>query len=321
MPSKTAATSPGAGTLILHVNSPFVPLALLKIGRAVVEGKWVIGYWHWELPEAPPDWRHGLTRVHEIWAPSTFTASAVKTIARNRTIRVLPHPVALGFQSAPPARATGPDLTAMLAFNMASGFTRKNPLASIAAFKTAFGDDPHCKLIVKVAHAEIYLEGHQALRTALEDMPNGELIDRMVDTATMKALYAQTDVVMSLHRSEGFGLVVAEAMLSARPALSTDWSSTPDFLTPKTGMPVSYHLVPARDPQNEYDQPSQKWAEADIDDAAAKLTALRDPALRKALGEAAQADAVKRFSAQAYVKQVFEWIGRPLPADSTHGAC
>jgi glycosyltransferase involved in cell wall biosynthesis len=304
----------GAGTLILHVNSPFVPLALLRLGRPLVEGKWVIGYWHWELLQAPADWRHGVSRIHEIWTPSRFTASAVKSVVGTKPIRILPHPVALGVQSAPRDRAAGLGLTAMVAFNMASGFARKNPLASIAAFKAAFGNDPQNRLVVKVAHAESYPDGHHALQAAIDGMANGILIDRMIDDASMKALYAQTDVVMSLHRSEGFGLVVAESMLSALPVLSTDWSATTDFLTTETGVPVNYRLVPAIDPQGQYHQPLQQWADADIEDAAAKLVALRSPLRRRAIGEAAQGDAAKRFSAHAYVKRAFEWIGRPSQA-------
>ena len=301
----------GPGTLILHVNSPFVPLALLMLGRPVTQGKWTIGYWHWELPRATAEWRHGVSRVHEIWTPSHFTAAAMMPISDGKPIRILPHPVALGYQL-PPHRPGASDgsMTALMVFNMASGFERKNPLAAIAAFKAAFGSDPKAQMVIKVVHAECYPVGHRALLEATGSIPNVTLIDRMIDEAAMKSLYDRTDVVMSLHRSEGFGLVVAEAMLSGLPALSTNWSSTTDFLTPSTGVPVGYKLVPAIDPQASYHDPSQLWAEADVEDAAAKLIGLRDPALRQDIGEAAQAAAVRMFSPQTYVDQAFTWIRR-----------
>ena len=300
----------GAGTLIIHVNSPFIPLALLKLGRTFVEGKWIIGYWHWELPRAPSDWRHGISRVHEIWTPSRFTAAAVENVAGKTLIRVLPHPVALGVRIVP--RKHPPlnrSVTALVAFNMASGFNRKNPLASIAAFKMAFGNDSQAKLIVKVVHSDSYPDGRRALYAAIEGMTNVKLIDGTIDAAAMNDLYRRVDIVMSLHRSEGFGLVVAEAMLNSLPALSTDWSSTTDFLTSETGVPIKYCLVPAVDPQSSYHEPTVQWADADVEYAATKLEALRDPALRRAIGEVAQLDALKRFAAEAYVEAAFQWIG------------
>lgn len=303
----------GAGTLILHVNSPFVPFALLRLGRPFIEGKWVIGFWHWELPRAAPDLQHGVSRVHEIWTPSQFTATAIRGISKGKTVRVLPHPVALAFRDEPRKVDTrGSSITALCAFNMASGFVRKNPLASIAAFKAAFGNNPKARLLLKVSHAQSYPDGRRAILAAIGDMPNVTLIDRLVDEEAMNSLFDQTDVVMSLHRSEGFGLVVAEAMLNSVPALSTDWSGTTDFLTTVTGVPIKYRLIPAIDPQGDYDQPSQLWADANIEDAAMKLSQLRDPAIRQAIGEAARADAVKRFSAKAYVECALEYIKRPL---------
>jgi glycosyltransferase involved in cell wall biosynthesis len=304
----------GAGTLIIHVNSPLLPLALLALGRGVVEGKWVTGYWHWELPQAPEEWRPGASYVHEVWTPSRFTASAVAHVAGPLQLRVLPQPVALGFQRAT-TKAIGASggLRGLISFDMASSFARKNPLAAIAAFEKAFGQSREVRLVVKVTHSDTYPEGARALRQAVDALPNATLIDRTIGYAEIQELYAQTDVVISLHRSEGFGLVVAEAMLSGRPAVSTDWSSTAEFLTPETGVPVNYRLVSAVDLQGEYNYPAQSWAEADIEDAAEKLSALADPARRRAIGEAAQTDAYRRFSAQNYVERAFDSLGQPAP--------
>ena len=73
----------GPGTVILHVNAPLVPLALMQLGRAFVRSKHIIGTWAWELERVPPDWRRGLRFVHQAWAPSQFTAEAVRQKARH----------------------------------------------------------------------------------------------------------------------------------------------------------------------------------------------------------------------------------------------
>jgi hypothetical protein len=87
----------GPGTLILHVNAPLVPLAFIRLGRRLVADKYVVGYWAWELPALPADWRHGIRFVHEVWVPSRFVAQAISSMSFGRPVRVVPHPVALSW--------------------------------------------------------------------------------------------------------------------------------------------------------------------------------------------------------------------------------
>jgi hypothetical protein len=84
----------GPGTVILHINAPLVPLALLQFGRAFVKHKHIIGYWAWELELVPSEWRLGFPFVHQVWVPSRFTAGAVRQQNAVLPIRVVPHPIA-----------------------------------------------------------------------------------------------------------------------------------------------------------------------------------------------------------------------------------
>jgi glycosyltransferase involved in cell wall biosynthesis len=239
----------------------------------------------------------GLRFAHEIWVPSRFTAAAV---ARHTSlpVRVVPHPVP------PVAGATaatgGGRLTVLVAFDMRSGFLRKNPLAAIAAFRQAYGDDPGTRLIVKVSQAAAYPPGWQALQTAVAGAGNIELTDRLLDATAMAALLDAADIVLSLHRAEGFGLVLAEAMQRGKAVVATGWSGNADFLTVENSCPVAYTLVPARDPQGSYDYPDQQWADPDVADAARQLCALRDAGLRSRLGAKALGDARAVFAAERY---------------------
>jgi glycosyltransferase involved in cell wall biosynthesis len=179
---------------------------------------------------------------------------------------------------------------------------RKNPIAAIASFQKAFGDRPDTRMIVKLANADLFPEGDRRLRAAAMGAQNVIFIDRTMQPYELSQLYTEADCLLSLHRSEGFGLVVAEAMLHGVPALTTDWSGTTDFVSTKTGHPVAYRLVSARDPQGTYDYPDLLWAEADTAVAAGMLQELRENA--DGLGERARDDALRRFSGEAYVSAV-----------------
>ena len=150
----------GPGTVILVVNGPFVPLALLILGRRLLAHKWRIGYWAWELPALPPDWCAGADVTDEIWAISGYAARAMKSKLRRPVSVVLP-PVAAPGTVRGNARLQGAAFDArfvvLVAFNMASSFERKNPLAAIAAFQSAFGHDPSVRLLVKITHANALL--------------------------------------------------------------------------------------------------------------------------------------------------------------------
>ena len=214
----------GPGTLLVHVNSPLIPLALWLLGRSVVQNKYVIGYWAWELSEVPHDWHYGIPFVHEIWVPSAFTADAVRKIAGDRPVQVVPHPVALrGLAGGHRLPQLERPYTALIIFNMASSFERKNPIAAITAFARAFGDDASARLIVKTSNSEAFPSGIRSIKKAIGEAQNVMLIDRTISAVEMEELYSECDVLMSLHRSEGFGLPIAEAMLRGLPVVATDW--------------------------------------------------------------------------------------------------
>ena len=94
-PPVTATTMPPAGVpMVLHINPPLLPMALLRLPRDLVRDRRIIGYWSWELQVAPPEWRIGAQFVHEVWVPSPFTAASLEPMMAGR-VRVVPHPVAI----------------------------------------------------------------------------------------------------------------------------------------------------------------------------------------------------------------------------------
>ena len=93
IPVAEAGQFPAGAPLVLHVNAPHVAAALMRLPRGFLRGRRVIGCWAWELPVAPPDWATGLRFVHEVWAPSRFTAAAIEPLLPGR-VKVVPYCVA-----------------------------------------------------------------------------------------------------------------------------------------------------------------------------------------------------------------------------------
>jgi glycosyltransferase involved in cell wall biosynthesis len=310
LPKALVEAGSGPGTLILHVNAPLCGLALLAIGRHRAYGKRIIGYWAWELPEVPAEWKLGVELVHEIWAPSTFTATAIARIAGGRPVRVVPHAVALGPRPDPAPRRPGAPFTVLCLFDAASSVSRKNPEGGIIAFRRAFGDDPGARLVLKTQRLDAAPEQAARLR-ALAAAPNIHLINSVMDQVELNHLFAEADVLLSLHRAEGFGLALAEAMRRGIAVIATGWSGNADFLTPEVGVPIPWRLVPAEDPQRTYHMPSLRWADPDLDAAAEALLALRlDPDRRARLGSAAANYAEAHWSGKAYRAKLRE-LGVP----------
>ncbi len=289
--------------LLLHVNAPLLPAALLRLPRGLLRGRRVIGHWAWELPVAPPDWLAGTAFVHEVWAPSRFTAQALEALMPGR-VRVVPYPIAAA-QPRPSAlgRAdfalSDTAVVTLVSFNLASSFARKNPLAAIAAHREAFGGRPDRVLVVKTGTPDRHPGDMALLREAADGAGNIRFETRVLPIADSHALTACADIVLSLHRSEGFGLVPAEAMLLGRAVVSTDWSATAEFLDAGCGVPIPCRLVPARDPRGVFEAEGAVWADADVGAAAQALRALADdPERRAALGAAAREAAHRRLGAE-----------------------
>ena len=303
---------PGAA-LALHVNAPHVAAALLRLPRRLVRGRRVIGCWAWELPEISPEWRTGVPFVHEAWVPSRFTAGAVEKLMPGR-VRIVPYCVA----ARPPAPSAldraafglpAGAVVVLVSFSLASSFVRKNPLAAIAAHRQAFGERLDRILVMKIGHAGAYEADMAALREAASGASNIRFETRILPPADNHALIACADIVLSLHRSEGFGLVLAEAMLLGRAAVATNWSGNVDFMNDTAAAMVPYRLIPAVDPRGVFQAPGAVWADADVGAASSHLTRLADdPALRLALGSAGRVMAQQRLGTAA-LKAALHGIG------------
>lgn len=283
----------------------------------MVRRKRVVGYFAWELPAIPPNWKKALDLAHEIWVPSRFTADAFRPYTA-LPVRVVPHPVRCP-TVADLARADFglPEdaFVVLTMFHMGAGFVRKNPIGAVRAFRQAFGDNLNAVLVIKVADADLVPWAMAELQSAIGSAPNIRIFHDKLSRDRVAALIRCADVVLSLHRAEGFGLVPAQAMLLGKPVIATGWSGNTDFMNQRNSVLVSYKLVPVRDPQESYTQEDQAWADPDVEQAAVWLRRLAEnPELKQRLGEAATKDAARCFSVSSYALAISGSIATPWPA-------
>jgi glycosyltransferase involved in cell wall biosynthesis len=293
VPTHTAPLPDGAAVITV-LNAPLLPVAGARLPRKLLRGRRMIGMWVWELPHVPPAWRIGGEFVHDVWAPSRFCAQAFEAIAPGR-VHVVPYPIAAG----PPLPIAGDRagfglrgdvFVTLCAFNLASSFARKNPLAAIAAFRAAFGPSPDAMLVLKVTGAATHDAALASIHAATGGAANIRIITDDLPDAALRGLIAASDVILSLHRAEGFGLIPATGALLGKPVIATAWSGNLDFMTPESSALISCKLVPVVDDGGDYTLPGAHWAEPDIEDAVAWLQRLfSDSALRQSMGTQGQA--------------------------------
>jgi glycosyltransferase involved in cell wall biosynthesis len=184
-------------------------------------------------------------------------------------------------------------------FDLASVPARKNPLGAIDAFQRAFSNQSPVALLIKVSHSAEHPREYAAIQEHVRGMPNVYLTDRMLSRARVNGLIAACDAVVSLHRSEGFGLVLAEAMFLGKPVMATGWSGNMDFMNGRNSCPVDYELVTLDRSHGPY-AAGQQWAEPDVDHAAQFMRRLfDDAAFRAQIGEQARETMRTHFSPEA----------------------
>jgi glycosyltransferase involved in cell wall biosynthesis len=254
---------------------------------------------YWELAKAPEAWRSCLTTIDEIWAPSAFVAESFRSVF-DRPITVIPPCIEITEPEPGGHKHFGLEeghFYFLFSFDYFSFPQRKNPLAVVRAFRAAFPDlSAGVGLIVKctglVSH---FPEMKEELRLAGRQDRRIEIIDESLLRQEVLMLMGIAGCYVSLHRSEGFGLGMAEAMALGKPVIATGYSGNTDFLTPATGYPVPYALRKVA-PDEYVHTEGQVWADPD---EAACAAAMRRVFSNRAEA-AARADAGQRFVAERY---------------------
>lgn len=268
-----AEASSFPGSRILHLNPPMLPRGIARIGLGNFGKTFNIGYWAWELEVIPDEWKRALRYMNAVFVPSEFSR---KAISRHTDIPVVvvPHPVSER-PAAPGMREKfsipADAFLVSTIFSAGSSINRKNPQAVLAAFRDFRRDHPRAHLLMKANGNPDRDAGLRALIAAAGEIGNVRVITDLMPSSYVNGIIAASNAYISLHRSEGFGLTVAEAILAKTPVISTNWSGTVDFCDPENVWNTSFKLIPVIDDHPEFAGLDAVWADADASHAASQL--------------------------------------------------
>lgn len=306
---------------LVHTNPNILASNPELLQRHPLSAPLRIGYWAWELEAFPDGWERFFSDYDEIWCPSNFTAQALVQRSPIPVI-ALPHLPdwshldqrrRLRQQQRQQRQGLQP-FTFLTLFDFWSTPERKNPEAVIRAFQTAFPrhalDQPPVELLIKASSAEQFPEQAQAMEALTAGDSRIRWIRALLSQEQLDALYDTADALVSLHRAEGFGLTLAEAMALGIPVIATGYSGNLDFMPPGSAELIPWQLQPLKRSYGDY-LADCHWAEPDGSAAAAAMRRLAlNPEHAEQLGDAGWRLARERLSSERLAAIVKQRLGR-----------
>jgi glycosyltransferase involved in cell wall biosynthesis len=309
--SPHVAEAPDSGVNLFCVNGDEAARVIEQVGRDAFRRGYNIIYPAWELARYPAAWARVLGEFDEVWAPSEFIREAIaEAVPKPVTTMSLAVDLKLtSFLGRRYFEIPEDAFVVLFFFDFSSFAERKNPGAVLEAFELLAQRRPdaniHCVIKSRGGQeADAAQAAFQARLAALA--PRAQAIYGDLSDNEIKNLIRVCDVFVSLHRSEGFGRGMAEAMAMGRPAIATGYSGNLDFMAPGTSLLVDYDLIPV--PPGAYPQgEGQVWADASPAHAAALIEGLLDdPAGARAMGARGREHIRTHFSTAAIGRRYVE---------------
>jgi glycosyltransferase involved in cell wall biosynthesis len=283
---------------ILCINGDGVPAFAREAGRSFFDGRYTIAVWWWEVGDPPPEWSRAYELIDEVWAGSQHIYDVLAPTSPVPVVRMTLPVVEPKAPARTRAELGFPEdgFLFLYVYDYHSVLARKNPLGLIEAFRRAFAPGAGAKLVLKSINAETSPEDHERIEFAARAHSDITLVDAYVSGAEKNAMLASCDCYVSLHRSEGFGLTVAEAMLLAKPVIATGYGGTLDFMNDENSYLVRWEPAAVGDGAYPY-PPDGVWAEPDLDHAAELMRkVLAAPEAARQRGEIARREMLERHS-------------------------
>ena len=281
------------------VNADLYPSWKNELSADLVKNSKFVGVWAWEIESFPKEMHVAFDDVDEIWANSSFARDAIQPHTR-KPVFVFPCPIIA------PQISENLDRSAiglgeldefnLFMFDYFSIFRRKNPLDLIEAHILAFPEGSGPKLIIKTINGEGHASDQEQLRYAVGTRNDIIIINSYMSREQLHSLLSECQTYISLHRSEGYGLTLAEAMSLGKPVIATAYSGNMDFMKSRNSILVPFELVPVGQDAFPYPEDS-RWAQPDIKFAANAMRELReDESLRSRMGDQARIDVAAEFT-------------------------
>ena len=277
------------------LNGDHLAELLRERGEGILDGRPTIGQWGWETDVLPPSWTEAFDKVDEVWVYSSFMAENLGRLLPMPVV-VVPPAIVTPQPSGPLTIAADDRFTFLFMLDLFSTLRRKNPLGLIDAFTRAFEPGEGPRLLIKTINARFRQQAAEELRFRADGHPDVEFVDAYLDPGQKAALLARADCYVSLHRSEGFGLPLAEAMALGTPVIATGYSGNMDFTTPFNSKLVDWTETRVG-PDCEIYPPNGRWAEPDPDHAAVQMRHVWEkPEEAAARARRAQADIERLYA-------------------------
>jgi glycosyltransferase involved in cell wall biosynthesis len=268
---------------LICVNADQTPNFVAHFGATRLGRAPRIGFWHWEVEEFPDWMAKSAEHVDAIWTASRHSAGAIRRKV-DRPVVVMPPVVDPPPPAAVPAGIVpeGDGPLFLVCFDYDSVFDRKNPIGAILAYRRAFPRETGARLLVKSVNGAHYPEREIEVVLAADGRRDITIADGFLSRSEQEGLIHACDIFVSLHRAEGFGLMLAESMAAGKAVIATDYSGNLEFMKGETGVLVPWTYAEIATGTRPY---SGRWAEPDIDFAAAAMARLAaDPSARGELG-------------------------------------
>lgn len=291
---------------LYHIQPDNLPKKLLSIDGDLYDDAYNIGFFMWETDAKPKVHDLALTLVDEIWTATTYTYDYFRSVFSG-PITLIPHAVEPELPSERNFRqelGTSDFYTFFYAFDLYSCIERKNPIAVVKAFQQAFPGVSDVRLVIKANHADKYSDvetnfGHfeSLIELQMQD-PRILIFKEKLLPQDNSALMNSCDAFVSLHRSEGFGYSLAEAMYFNKPVIATAYSGNLEFMNHDNSYLVDVEkLIFIKGKEFLYNPIGGRWANADINIAAEKMYHVyNQPDMAKKLGETAGEHIKSQFS-------------------------
>jgi glycosyltransferase involved in cell wall biosynthesis len=293
-------------TTIACINADQLPWVVNDMGDGMPRAASTVGIWAWEVDVFPKWMARSADLVDEIWTYSAHSADAISRVC-GVPVHVFAPPVSVPAVDRAVDRfelGVTDDFTFLHCFDFRSVFERKNPMAVIGAFRRAFTPGEGPRLLIKSVNRTAAPREWARLQVAAEGRPDIVIRDGYEAEAQQRELTAACDCYVSLHRAEGYGLVLAEAMAAGKPVIGTAYSGNLEFMTPDTSVLVPYELERVPLGCEPY-PPTASWAAPDLDAAAEAMRKLAgDPEAAARLGARARAHIEQHHTAEARLEFV-----------------
>lgn len=259
---------------LIHLNPPELIQAYRVFGNSIWENRYNIGYWLWELENVPNEWLPALKLVDEVWTPAEFISNNLRKYT-TKPVHTLTYPMIVEPSPSIDRQYFSLPQNQFLFLTMYdcnSTMARKNPISTINAFKKSFNQNRNdVGLVIKINNPNE--NDIKFIKETLIGYTNIYLIAQTLTREEINSLINICDVLVSLHRAEGYGLPLAEAMTLGKPVIGTNWSANTEFMNASNSCLVDYTLVPLLQDYAMYKK-GNRWAEANIDHAAEYMVKL-----------------------------------------------